>query len=69
MRNYYGVYKGKQGWASREAAYANDEVALSGMRTLALKKVVTNDEGKTEEKMFFYDLDYLLCGNRVIFNG
>ena len=69
MRNYYGIYKGKQGWASREAVYSDDVAALSGMRTLALKKTTTNDEGKTEEKLVFYDLDYLLCGNRVIFNG
>jgi len=69
MRDYYGIYHGKIGWAGRSATYPDDQTALASMRTLALKKMITNEDGEKKEKMFFLDLDYLLCGKRVVFNG
>lgn len=70
MKEYYGVYRGKDGsWAWRLAEYADDIIALTGMRVLSLKKLILDDEGKQKEKLVFYDLDYLVCGNRVVFNG
>ncbi len=69
MRDYHGVYHGKEGWAGRSASYVNDLAALDGMKTLALKKNYVDDEGKQKEKMVFYSLEFLKCGNRVVYNG
>lgn len=73
--NYYGIYRspknGSLAW--RKASYYDDVVALSNMKTLSLKKEITNEDGELKEKMVHYDLDYLTCekgkGNRVVYNG
>jgi len=71
MRDYYGVYRSKDGstWAGREGRFSDDVVALNSMKFMTITKVVENDEGELKEKRFSYELDYLLCGKRVVFNG
>ncbi len=67
---YYGIYRSKDGksFAWREADYGDDVIALSQMRVLTLKKTVLVD-GEAKERMCFYDLDFLRCGKRVVYNG
>lgn len=71
MRDYYGVYRSKDGqkWAGKEGQFVDDIVALSSMRHMTLVKIVEDDKGEVKEKRVSYELDYLLCGKRVVFNG
>lgn len=70
MREYYGVYRRQDGkvWAWKEASHPDDIVALQKMKVMTLKSVISVD-GELKEKVYYYDLDLLKIGNRVVFNG